>query len=72
MMVMIVMGNQVVEDLEDNQDIDEDALPDVVLIMAKMLLMVNVMNIFWKEVTTKIAIIPLKCMLILHNIKPKR
>ena len=48
------------EDLEDNQDIDEDALPDIVLIMVKILLMVKVMNIFWKEVTNKIAINTLK------------
>ena len=71
MMVMIVMGNQDVEDIEDNQDIDEDTLPDVVLIMVKILLMVKVMNIFWEEVTTKIALNSIRCMLILHNIKSK-
>ena len=69
---MIVMGNQDVEDLEDNQDIDEDALPDVVLIMVKILLMMKVMNIFWEEVTTEIAINSNRCMLMLHNIKSKR
>ena len=65
---MIVMGNQDVED----QDIDEDDLPDVVLITLKMLLMVNVMNLFWEEVTTKISINTIRCMLILQNIKSKR
>ena len=65
---MIVMGNQDVED----QDIDEDALPDVVLIMVKIILMVKVMNLFWEEVTNKIAINTIRCILILHNIKSKR
>ena len=41
------------------------------LIEVKILLIVKVMNIFWKEVTNKIAINPLKCMLILQNIKSK-
>ena len=59
------------EDLEDNQDIDEDALPDIVLTMVKILLMVKVMNRFWEEVKTKIAINTLKCMLIIQNIKSK-
>ena len=68
---MIVIGNYDVEDLEDNQDIDEDDLLDIVLIMVKTILMVKVMNIFWKEVINKIAINPLKCMLILQNIKSK-
>ena len=71
MMVMIVMGKQDVEDLEDNQDIDEENIPDVVLIMVKIILMVKVMNLFWKEVKTKISINHLKCMLILNNIKSK-
>ena len=69
---MIVMGNQYVGDLEDNQDIDEDDLPDVVLIMVKILLMMKVMNLFWEEVTNKIAINSIRCMLILQNIKSKR
>ena len=68
---MIVIGNYDVEDLEDNQDIDEDDLLDIVLIMVKTILMVKVMNIFWKEVINKIDINPLKCMLILQNIKSK-
>ena len=72
MIVMLVMGNQAVEDLEDNQDIVEDNLPDVFLIMVKIILMVKVMNLFWKEVTTKIAINTIRCMLILQNIKSKR
>ena len=60
------------EDLKDNQDIDEDDLPDIVLIMVKILLMVKVMNLFWEEVTTKIAINSIRCTLILQNIKSKR
>ena len=66
---MIVMGNQYVGDLED---IHEDDLPDVVLIMVKILLMMKVMNLFWEEVTNKIAINSIRCMLILQNIKSKR
>ena len=69
---MIVMGNHYVGDLEDNQDIDEDALPDVVLIVVKTFLMMKVMNLFWEEVTTEIAINSIRCMLMLQNIKSKR
>ena len=58
MMVMIVMGNQDEEDLEYNQDIDKDALPDVVLIMVKIILMVKVMIVFGRRQQLKQLLIP--------------
>ena len=57
----------------DSQDFDEDALPDFVPLDAgNILLMMKVMNLFRKEMTNKIIIHPLRCMLTFQNTKSKR
>ena len=61
------------EDLEDTQDFDEYALPDVSPPDAgKNYPIMKVMNMLRKEGTSQIMIYLIQCMLTLHNIKSKR